>query len=65
MEKGAADAPVIVTVLQESSLLIKALKREMDRMLLLKISEPSTDVVARFQPVVATVRKLLRAELEG
>jgi HrpA-like RNA helicase len=51
---------------EESSVLLKVLKKKIDEVLLLKIARPHEDHVRRLQPVVSTIRKLLHSEmLEG
>jgi len=44
---------------EESSVLLKYLKREMDKTLLLKIEDPTTDIVARTRPVVEAIKHVL------
>lgn len=50
---------------EESSVLLKVLKKKIDEVLLLKIARPHEDHVRRLQPVVKTIRKLLHAEMAG
>ena len=50
---------------EESSVLLKVLKKKVDEVLLLKIARPHEDHVRRLQPVVKTIRKLLHAEMVG
>lgn len=48
-----------------SSVLLKYLKREMDKTLLLKIEDPTVDLVARTRPVVEALRHVLKSEYES
>lgn len=47
---------------EESGVLLKFLKRELDNILLLKVQKPETDIVARSRPVVNTIRRVLASE---
>ncbi len=48
---------------EESSVLLKALKKTIDDVLLLKIARPHEDHVRKLRPVVKTIRALLHVEM--
>ena len=50
---------------EDSSVLLKVLKRKIDDYLLKKIAEPEADHIRSLKPVVDTIRKLLHAEAGG
>lgn len=56
------DGWIRFSLAEDGMVLLKFLKKEMEKMLLLKIEDPATNLIARRQPIVGTIRKILRLE---